>query len=175
MDKRQIMLFCAGEENTNNTAPTGIIQSSLLVATVPYHPSLPLTFPITELFVCLLDVEELLQLHNKLPLVLANIASEEFLERIDTLPADSRVKHIVFFQMATVHGLTVGFDLDGNRRLSLFADLHRLVIALDGCTVDELAKNVWQEKMNLHSSELNELPGAGGGVLLDCADRCCHS
>jgi hypothetical protein len=37
------------------------------------------------------DIKQLLQLDNQLPLILTNITSEEFLERVDTLPADERV------------------------------------------------------------------------------------
>jgi hypothetical protein len=81
------------------------------------------------------DIKELLELHNKLPLILTDIAPEELLERIDTLPANGRVEDIVFFQVATVHGLVVAFDLDGDGGLTLFADLHGLVVALDGCAV----------------------------------------
>jgi hypothetical protein len=81
------------------------------------------------------DIEKLLELHNQLPLILTDITPEELFERVDTLPRNGRVKDIVFFQMATVHGLVVAFDLDGDRRLAAFADLHGLVVALDRCAV----------------------------------------
>jgi hypothetical protein len=81
------------------------------------------------------DIEKLLELHNQLPLILTDIAPEELFERVDTLPRNGRVEDIVFFQMATVHGLVVAFDLDGDGRLAAFADLHGLVVALDGCAV----------------------------------------
>ena len=72
----------------------------------------------------LLDIEKLLQLYNQLPLVLANVAPEELLECIDTLPANSRIQNIVFFQVATVHGLIVTLDLDGDGGLTPLAYLH---------------------------------------------------
>jgi hypothetical protein len=81
------------------------------------------------------DIEKLLELHNQLPLILTDIAPEELLECVDTLSRDGRVKNIVFFQVATVHGLVVAFDLDGDGGLAAFADLHGLVVALDGCAV----------------------------------------
>jgi hypothetical protein len=82
----------------------------------------------------LLDIKKLLQLYNQLPLILANIAPKELLECIDTLSANSRVKNIVFFQMATIHGLVVAFDLDGNGGLTPLTDLHGLVVTLDRST-----------------------------------------
>jgi hypothetical protein len=36
--------------------------------------------------------------------------------------------------MAAVHGLVGAFNLDGDGRLALFADLNLLVVALDGCS-----------------------------------------
>ena len=84
------------------------------------------------------DIKQLLELHQQLPLVLANIAPEEFFQRVDTLPADGRVQRVVFLEVAAVHGLIWAFDLDGDRGLALFADLDLLVVALDAGAVDTL-------------------------------------
>lgn len=43
------------------------------------------------------DIEQLLHLHDEFPLILTDIAPEEFLECINTLPADCRVKRVFFF------------------------------------------------------------------------------
>ena len=88
----------------------------------------------------LLDIEKLLQLYNQLPLVLANVAPEELLECIDTLPANSRIQNIVFFQVATVHGLIVTLDLDGDGGLTPLAYLHGFVVTLNGSTVTRVSE-----------------------------------
>jgi hypothetical protein len=86
----------------------------------------PLAIPLN-----LLDIKQLLQLDNKLPLILTNVVPEELLECVDTLTANCRVQRIVFFQVATIHGLVSTFDFDSNGRLALFAYLDLLVVALD--------------------------------------------
>ena len=101
----------------------------------------------------LLDIEKLLQLYNQLPLVLANVAPEELLECIDTLPANSRIQNIVFFQVATVHGLIVTLDLDGDGGLTPLAYLHGFVVTLDRSAIERISKGCGsRRKANLHSS-----------------------
>lgn len=104
----------------------------------------------------LLHIKHILQLHNQLPLILTDIAPEVLLERIDTLSANSRVQDIVFFQVATVHGLVGAFDLDGDGGLASLADLHGFVVALDGRAVERISKVMWGGRGkvwdNLHSS-----------------------
>ena len=94
----------------------------------------------------LLHIEHILQLHNQLPLILTDIAPEVLLERIDTLSANSRVKDIVFFQVATVHGLVGALDLDGDGGLASLADLHGFVVALDGSTIKWVSKLMLGER-----------------------------
>jgi hypothetical protein len=77
------------------------------------------------------NIKHRLQLLDQLPLIHANIAPEELLERVDTLPAKRRVQSITFFQVATVHGLVGSFDFDGDGGLALFADGNLFVVALD--------------------------------------------
>ena len=60
------------------------------------------------------DIKQLLQLHQQLPLILADIAPEELFQRVDTLAADGRVQRVVFLEVAAVHGLVGAFDLDGD-------------------------------------------------------------
>ena len=99
----------------------------------------------------LLDIEKLLQLYNQLPLVLANVAPEELLECIDTLPANSRIQNIVFFQVATVHGLIVTLDLDGDGGLTPLAYLHGFVVTLDRSAIERISKGCGsRRKANLH-------------------------
>ena len=88
----------------------------------------------------LLHIKKLLQLYNQLPLVLADITPKELLECIDTLSANSRVENIVFFQVASVHGLVAAFDLDGDGGLTPLADLHGFVVTLNGSTVRRVSK-----------------------------------
>jgi len=84
------------------------------------------------------DIEQLLQLHQQLPLVLTDIAPEELLERVNTLAADGRVQRVVFLEVAAVHGLIWAFDFDGDGGLALFADLDLLVVAFDAGAVKTL-------------------------------------
>lgn len=79
------------------------------------------------------NVEELLELHDKLPLVLRDVVSEKLFQRVDALPADGGVERVRLLEVAAIHGLVGAFDLDGDRGLALFAHLDLLVVALDRC------------------------------------------
>ena len=81
------------------------------------------------------NIKHGLQILNQPPLIHANIAPEELLERVDTLPAERRVQRIAFLEVAAVHGLVGAFDFDGDGGLALFADCDLLVVALDGGAV----------------------------------------
>lgn len=77
------------------------------------------------------DIEVLLELHDQLPLILAHVIPEELLQGINTPSTDRRVERVLFFEMTAVERLVRTFDLDGNRRLTLFADWDLLVVAFD--------------------------------------------
>jgi hypothetical protein len=94
------------------------------------------------------NIQQLLQLDNQLPLILANIAPKELLERVDALAAHKRVQRVVLLEMATVHGLIGSFDLNSDRGLALLADGDLLVVALDGSAVTtcvSMLKTTWGE------------------------------
>jgi hypothetical protein len=80
------------------------------------------------------DIKHRLQILNQPPLIHTNIIPKELLERINTLPAECRVKRIALFQVPTVHGLVGAFNFDGDGGLALFADCDLFVVALDGRT-----------------------------------------
>jgi hypothetical protein len=77
------------------------------------------------------NIKHGLQVLDQPPLIHADIASKELLERVDTLPAERRVQSIPFFQVSTVHGLIGSFDFDGDGGLSFFANGDLFVVTLD--------------------------------------------
>lgn len=83
-------------------------------------------------FTPLHDIKNRLQLDNQLPLVVGHLIPIELLERVDAGARNVRVEHVLLLEVATVGGLVrARLDLDGHRRLTLFADWHLLVVALD--------------------------------------------
>lgn len=76
-------------------------------------------------------------LGNKPPLILINLIAVKLLERIDALPADLRVEHVLLLELTAVHGLIAAFDLDGDGGLALFANGELFVIAFDTSAVKE--------------------------------------
>ena len=83
--------------------------------------------------------------------------------------------------MAAIEGLVRAFDLDGDGRGALFADLNLLVVALDGGAVVGrrlasvlgvflLSGRGGRGRGNVHSAEVNNVFESGDGVFLDGAD-----
>ena len=79
-----------------------------------------------------LNVKEGLELDDELPLVVGDLLAVELLETVDALAGDLAVERVLLFEMAAVGGLVAAhFDLDGDRRLTLFAYWNLLVISLN--------------------------------------------
>lgn len=83
----------------------------------------------------LVDIVQRLQLLDQRPLVHADVGPVEFLQHINALPRDQTVQHILLLELAAVHGLVGAFDLDGHRRLTLFAQRDLLVVTLNRLAV----------------------------------------
>ena len=82
------------------------------------------------------DIEKRLQrLRDQIPLVLRNLVPVKLLETIDRSSRNMRVQNRLLVELTTVQRLVWSFDLDGHRRLALFAYWDLLVFTLDGCSV----------------------------------------
>lgn len=78
-------------------------------------------------------VEDGLQLDQQLPLLVGDVAAVELLQGVDTGTRDLADEGVRLLEMTAVRWLVAAhLDLDGHRRLALFADLDLLVLALDG-------------------------------------------
>lgn len=78
------------------------------------------------------NVKERLQLDNQLPLIVGHVFTVILLQSVNTSSRDLAVEKIGFFQVSTVYGLvTSHLDLDGDRGLTLFANLDLLVVSLN--------------------------------------------
>ena len=84
------------------------------------------------------DIELLLELHNQLPFILADIIPVEFLQCVNALSRDGRVERVLLFQVATIHGLVGTLDLNRHGRLSLLAHSDGLVITFNRCAMSML-------------------------------------
>ena len=81
------------------------------------------------------NIKECLEFLYEQPLFVAYIGPVILLERIDTLPRNERVQHVLFLELATIHRLVAAFDLDSDRRLAFFADRDLFVISFNGGAV----------------------------------------
>ena len=81
------------------------------------------------------NIKEHLEFLYEQPLFVAYIRPVVLLERIDTLPRNERVQHVLLLELASVHRLVAAFDLDSNGGLTLLAERDLFVISFDGGAV----------------------------------------
>jgi hypothetical protein len=79
------------------------------------------------------NIKDRLELLDQIPLIHGDVAPVELLERVDALSRNQTVEGVLFLEVAPVQRLVGAFDLDRNAGRALFADLHGLVVSLDGC------------------------------------------
>ena len=107
----------------------------------PSFPRCPSSAPVTSYPTCnnqyltsvvfLLYIEQSLKFGDQYPLIVTDVRSIEFFQRVDTLPRNHRVKRVLFFQVSTVHWLIWTFDLDCNRGLAFLTYRNLFVVAFD--------------------------------------------
>lgn len=77
------------------------------------------------------NVKHGLELLDKSPFLHRYVGTVELLEGVDTGAGNVRVEGVLLFQLTAVHRLVGSFDLDGDGRLALLANLDRLVVTLN--------------------------------------------
>lgn len=91
------------------------------------------------------NLKHRLELLDQAPLFHRHLGPVKLLKSIDAGARDSRVKLVLLFDLAAVHGLIGTLDLDGYRGLASLADRDGLVVSLDGGSKERVREKVKPE------------------------------